>query len=57
MFQLHVGVSDVILGPQIWDQTFSTDANSTSVYIIVRKFHNFAIWFYVLVAIFLTSTI
>jgi len=58
MFQLLVGVSDVILGQKnVVPNHQHMDANSTSVHIIVCKFNNFAIWFYVLVIIFVTSTI
>ena len=47
----HFGTKNVVSNHQ------HRGANSTSGHIIVCKFNNFTIWFYVIVMIFITSTV
>jgi len=54
--QPHVGASDVILGQNVPNHQHM-DANRTYVRVIIYKFNNFAVWFYVLVMILVTSTL
>jgi len=58
MFQLHVGVSDVIWGQKIWYHTISTWVLTARLStLLFVNFNNFVTWFHALVMIFVTSTI